>query len=130
MKNALRFNIGAIGNMSHYVSNLSVAIDFYKNKLGFKHLFTRNGRAFFECGGMRFMLNTRLEPNNSQEPDIVYLRVDDIQSASEELIDRGITFDENPRLIISIKGYELWTAFFHDQDGNLLGLLDEHCIIC
>ena len=126
MKNALRFSLGVIGNISHHVRNLPEAIDFYKNKLGFKYLFTRNGRAFFECGGMRFLLNAQKEPKDSKEPDIAFLRVDDIQTAYEELLGRGITFDEKPRKVIAIKGYELWAAIFHDQDGNLLGLLGEY----
>jgi catechol 2,3-dioxygenase-like lactoylglutathione lyase family enzyme len=126
MKNALRFNIGVIGKLSHHVCDLAPAIDFYKNKLGFKHLFTRKGKAFFECGGMRFLLNTQLETKSSTEPDIAYLRVEDIQAAYEELCERGIIFDEKPRKLIAINGYELWAAFFHDQDNNLLGLLGEH----
>ena len=126
MKSALRFNIGVIGKLSHHVRDLPEAIDFYKNKLGFKHLFTRKGRAFFECSGIRFLLNTHQETKDPTEPDIVFLIVDDIKAAYEELLVRGITFDEKPRQVIAIKGYELWAAFFHDQDGNMLGLIGEH----
>jgi hypothetical protein len=59
----------------------------------------------------------------------LYFRVDDIESAYTELVDRGVKFIVEPHLIFrddsgtfGIAGEEEWMAFFSDPSENLLAL--------
>ena len=55
----------------------------------------------------------------------VYFKVDEIQRAFEALKSRGVVFDREPHLVAKMPDHELWMAFFHDPDGNVLGLMCE-----
>jgi methylmalonyl-CoA/ethylmalonyl-CoA epimerase len=51
--------------------------------------------------------------------------VADIAAAREELVGRGVPFDDEPHLIARMPDHELWMTFFRDPDRNLLGLMSE-----
>jgi len=36
-----------------------------------------------------------------------------------------VPFDDEPHLIANMDTYDLWMAFFRDQDKNLLGIMGE-----
>jgi catechol 2,3-dioxygenase-like lactoylglutathione lyase family enzyme len=114
--------LGVIGQISRSVSDIQTAIDFYGKVLGLPHLYTFGDLAFFDCGGTRLFLSANEE--SAGEPSILYFRVDDIQTAYDELRGRGIEFENAPHLIHKHDdGVEEWMAFFPDPDGHLLAIM-------
>jgi hypothetical protein len=56
---------------------------------------------------------------------VIYFKVDNIQSAFDMLSRRGVRFLGKPHLIAPMKDHDLWMAFLHDIDNNLLALMSE-----
>ncbi len=113
--------LGAIGQIARPVSDIQAAADFYGKVLGLPHLYTFGDLAFFDCGGTRLFLSAG---DQSAEPPILYFRVDDIQTAYDELRGRGVEFENAPQLIHKHdNGVEEWMAFFPDPDGHLLAIM-------
>lgn len=78
---------------------------------------------FFDCGGVRLMLN--LSDNGEARNSILYYKVADLDFAHRTLVDRGVAFDREPHLVARMPDHELWMAFFRDPDRNLLALMSE-----
>ncbi|GAA3109278.1 DNA-binding CsgD family transcriptional regulator/catechol 2,3-dioxygenase-like lactoylglutathione lyase family enzyme [Kribbella aluminosa] len=113
--------LGVIGQIARPVRDIHVAVDFYGTVLGLPHLYTFGDLAFFDCGGTRLFLSATEEP---AQPSILYFRVDDIQTAYDELRARGVEFEQAPHLIHKHdNGVEEWMAFFPDPDGHLLAIM-------
>ncbi|WP_329002522.1 VOC family protein [Kribbella sp. NBC_00709] len=113
--------LGVIGQIARPVSNIETAVDFYGKVLGLPHLYTFGDLAFFDCNGTRLFLSATEEPT---EPSVLYFRVDDIQTAYDELQARGVQFEQAPHLIHKHdNGVEEWMAFFPDPDGHLLAIM-------
>lgn len=114
-----------IGQIAIPVADLDRAVTWYADVLGLLLLFRAPpGLAFFECGGVRLML-TRPEAPNSAGAGVVYYGVPDIRSAHTALAARGAAFVDAPHLVARLPDHELWMAFCHDSEGNLLGLMSE-----
>ena len=107
------------------VSDLERSTAFYKDKLGLAHLFTANGMAFFDCGGVRLLVGLHGAGNPVAGGAIVYFRTDDIERTAAMLIDRGITLDGEPHLVARLPGKDVWLAEFRDPDRNALALMSE-----
>jgi DNA-binding CsgD family transcriptional regulator/catechol 2,3-dioxygenase-like lactoylglutathione lyase family enzyme len=113
--------LGPIGQIARPVTDIAKAVHWYGEVLGLPHLYTFGDLAFFDCGGTRLFLSAADEP---AEPSILYFRVDEIQSAYDELVARGIEFEGAPHLIHKHDdGVEEWMAFFKDPDGHYLALM-------
>lgn len=113
--------LGAIGQIARPVSDIQKAVGFYRDVLGLPHLYTFGDLAFFDCGGTRLFLSVSDEGGR---PSILYFRVDDIQTAYDELSARGVEFEQAPHLIHKHdNGLEEWMAFFPDPDGHLLAIM-------
>ena len=118
--------LGSIGQISRPVSDIPTAVKWYGEVLGLPHLYTFGDLAFFDCGGTRLYLSATEQPNRVEEPSVLYFRVDDIQSAYDELRERGVEFEGAPHLIHKHdNGVEEWMAFFPDPDGHLLALMTQ-----
>ncbi len=116
--------LGRIGQISRPVSDIPTAVKWYGEVLGLPHLYTFGDLAFFDCGGTRLYLSATEQPNRVEEPSVLYFRVDDIQTAYDELRGRGVEFEGAPHLIHKHdNGVEEWMAFFPDPDGHLLALM-------
>lgn len=117
----MRTQLGPIGQISRPVSDIETAVKWYSEVLGLPHLYTFGDLAFFDCDGTRLFLTATDEPG---EPSVLYFRVDDINTAYDELTARGATFEAAPHLIHRHEsGMEEWMAFFPDPDGHLLALM-------
>ena len=116
--------IKGIGQIAITVKDLDRAVGFYRDALGLKFLFQPGNLAFFDCGGIRLMLTPPEKPTELYS-SILYLRVDDIESAHQELASRGVAFEATPHLIARMDTYDLWMAFFRDTESNLLALMCE-----
>ena len=73
------------------------AIVFYRDELGMDFLFQAPpGLAFFDCGGVRLMLDLPAGMKSDNLSSIIYYKVDDLPSAVAELKSRGVDFDQEP----------------------------------
>ena len=114
--------LGVIGQIARPVSDIQAAIEFYGGVLGLPHLYTFGDLAFFDCGGTRLFLSANDGPVS--DPSCLYFRVDNIQTAYDELRGRGVEFEQAPHLIHKHdNGVEEWMVFFTDPDGHPLAMM-------
>src|SRR6266568_1938629 len=118
------FGLAAIGQIAVNAHDINRAIDFYRDKLGMKFLFTAPpGLAFFDCDGIRLMLSRPAKPEFDHPSSIIYFNVDDIQIAYKTLSERGVEFEEKPAFVANMGAYDLWIAAFRDSEDNLLAMM-------
>lgn len=117
--------IQKIGQIGVPVKDLNRAIEFYKEKLGLPHLFTAGTLAFFDCNGTRLLLSLPEAEEFAHSSSILYFQVADIQKSYEELLNKEVTFIDEPHLIAKIGQTETWMAFFKDGEGNSHALMSE-----
>ena len=119
------FGLGKIGQIAVPVTDIDRAVAFYRDVLGMKFLFqSPPGLGFFDCGGVRLMLDAPARAR-AGEGGVIYYQVPDLQAAFETLTARGVVFEAKPHLIARMPDHELWMAFFRDPDRNLLALMSE-----
>ena len=117
--------LGEIGQLARSVKDIGMAVAWYRDVLGLKHLYTFGDLAFFQCGGVRLMLSAARE-DKGDNLSVIYFRVSDIHAAHLELESRGAAFLGAPHLIHRhADGMEEWMAFFNDPDGNVLALMSQ-----
>ncbi len=83
------------------------------------------GLAFFRVGDMRLSIQKVDEVEATSS--VIYLRVQDINAATESLKEKSIELEKEPEVVFrddqgqfGQAGEEEWMAFFRDPDGNLL----------
>jgi methylmalonyl-CoA/ethylmalonyl-CoA epimerase len=120
------FELAEIGQISVPVSDIDQAVAFYRDTLGMRFLFQAPpGLGFFDCAGVRLMLDAPAKAQAENYSSVIYYKVPDLQAAFETLSARGVHFEAKPHLIAKLPDHELWMAFFRDPDGNLLALMSE-----
>jgi methylmalonyl-CoA/ethylmalonyl-CoA epimerase len=118
--------ITSIGQIGITVKDLARAVAFYRDVVGLKFLFETAGMAFFNCGDTRVMMTLpEKEHPDSTYSTIIYYKTADITGAAEAMIAKGAKFDAPPHLIAKMPDHDLWMAFLHDSEGNLLALMSE-----
>ena len=118
--------IERIGQIAIVVHDLARAVAFYRDALGLKLLFQVPPKmAFFDCAGVRLMLSLPEKPEFDHPSSILYFTVSDIRSAHGALVAQGVSFEAEPRLVAKLETHDLYLAFFHDRDGNVLALMSE-----
>jgi methylmalonyl-CoA/ethylmalonyl-CoA epimerase len=120
----MTFGLSTIGQIALTVHDLARSVEFYRDKLGVRFLFQAPNMAFFDCGGVRLLLGLP-EANQETFRSIIYFKVDEIQSATNELKSRGIVFESEPHLVARMPDHDLWMAHFRDPDQNILELMCE-----
>jgi methylmalonyl-CoA/ethylmalonyl-CoA epimerase len=120
------FGLAQIGQIAVPVSNIDRATTFYRDVLGMRFLFQAPpGLAFFDCNGIRLLLDAPAKAQGENYSSIIYYKVPDIQAAFEILNGRGVVFEGEPHLIAKMPDHDLWMAFFRDPDSNLFALMCE-----
>ena len=120
------FELGQIGQVAVPVNDIEQAITFYRDVLGMRFLFQAPpGLGFFDCAGVRLMLDAPAKAQSENHSSIIYYKVPDLAAAFGTLSDRGVVFEARPHLIAKLPDHELWMAFFRDPDENLLALMSE-----
>jgi methylmalonyl-CoA/ethylmalonyl-CoA epimerase len=117
--------ITRVGQVAINVQDLGRATAFYRDVLGLKFLFAAGQLAFFDCGGVRLMLD---KPENAQfdhPSSILYFTVPDIEAAHQKLVDAGVSIFEVPRIVAPMPDHDLWMSFFRDTEGNVMALMSE-----
>lgn len=120
-------NLNKIGQLAIHADDLNRAVAFYRDILGMRFLFQAPpGLAFFDCGGIRLLLNA---VNENDVPErlssLIYYKVEDLNATYETLVSRGVAFHSKPHLIAKMPDHDLWMAFFRDSEDNLVGLMSE-----
>jgi predicted enzyme related to lactoylglutathione lyase len=123
--NAPSFGLSQIGQISINVHEIERAVTFYRDALGIQFLFKVPNMAFFGAAGIRLMLTVPEKPEFDHPSSVIYFKVENIQNAFDTLSGRGVQFLGKPHLIAPMKDHDLWMAFFHDVDNNLLALMSE-----
>jgi methylmalonyl-CoA/ethylmalonyl-CoA epimerase len=119
-------HLSTIGQIAMPVKDLPRAVEFYRDRLGLRFLFQAPpGLAFFDCGGVRLMVEVPEEKEFAHPGSPLYFKVDDINQAFSDLKARGVSFRGEPHLIAKMPDHELWMAFFDDGEGNTHALMHE-----
>lgn len=119
-------HVAGLGQIAYAVDNVERSTRFFRDQLGLAFLFsTPQGLSFFDLGGVRLMLGRPQGAGIVGANSVLYLKVDDIQSAYAEAKARGVRFEREPMVVGRMPDHELWMAFLRDPDGNLLALMDE-----
>ena len=118
--------ITRLGQIAINAKDVERATAFYENILGLKLLFKAPpGLAFFDCGGVRLMLDRAEKPEFDHPSSVLYFSVPDIQSAYARLKENGVRFEDEPHMIAKMPTHDLWMTFFRDSEGNMLALMSE-----
>ncbi len=117
--------ISRIGQIAINVHDVQRATAFYRDVLGLPLLFAAGNLVFFDCGGVRLMLDRAEKPEFDHPGSILYFNVPDIISAHQQMLSGGVRFEDEPHLVARMPNHDLWMTFFHDPEGNLLALMCE-----
>jgi len=118
--------LGAIGQIALHASDPDRAERFYRDTLGLRLLFRFGDLVFFDCGGLRLLLEGGHEARGPGHASFcIYLRTPAIDSTVALLKAKGVYFEQEPHLVAKMPDHELWMAFFRDPDNNLLALMEE-----
>jgi methylmalonyl-CoA/ethylmalonyl-CoA epimerase len=121
----MRVSLNRIGQIALAVADVDRAETFYRDVLGLRHLYRFGDLTFFDCAGVRLLLEKLHDPNNVAPGSPLYFDCHDIALAVAELTGRGVRFNGPPHLIAPMPDHDLWMAFFTDPDGHTLALMQE-----
>jgi methylmalonyl-CoA/ethylmalonyl-CoA epimerase len=115
-----------IGQIAVVCQDVARARSFYRDTLGFAHLFDAGPRlSFFDCGGVRLMLSTAEQPEHDHPGSMLYFVVENIEAAHGDLAAHGVAVGAAPHLVARMPDHDLWLAEFTDTEGNHLALMEE-----
>jgi methylmalonyl-CoA/ethylmalonyl-CoA epimerase len=117
--------LSQIGQIAVNVHDVNRATEFYRDKLGMKHLFSAGTLSFFDCGGVRLMLSPPEKPEFNHPSSILYFKVEGIEERFKEMQARGVRFEDKPHVVAPMPTYDLWMTFFRDSENNLLAMMSE-----
>ena len=118
-------SLGQIGQIALPTTDVERAEAFYGGVLGLRKLYRFGDLTFFDCAGVRLLLEKVKDPAELVPQGTLYFRCADIALAVAELETRGLAFDGKPHLIARMDDHDLWMAFFKDPDGHTLALMHE-----
>lgn len=118
-------NLSHIGQVALATADVDRAEAFYEKALGLKKMYRFGDLIFFDCAGVRLMIEKAHGPADVGRASGIYFRCADIALAVRELEGRGVTFGSRPHLIARMDDHDLWMAFFTDPDGHTLALMQE-----
>jgi methylmalonyl-CoA/ethylmalonyl-CoA epimerase len=117
-------NLSQIGQIALPVLDVDRAETFYEKMLGLRKLYRFGDLTFFDCAGVRLLLEKSRDMDGVKR-GCIYFRCADIALAVAELTQRGLSFDSPPHLIAKMDDHDLWMTFFKDPDGHTLALMQE-----
>lgn len=123
---AAGIGISRLGQVQLRAHDVERAASFYQDVVGLKLLFKAPpGLAFFDCGGVRLMIDHPEKPEFDHDSSILYFVVPDIRAAHAAMKEKGAKFEDEPHLIAKMPDHDLWMTFFRDSEGNLMALMSE-----
>jgi len=121
----MRLDLSHIGQIALPVADVDRSEAFYDKALGLRKLFRFGDLSFFDCAGIRLLLDKVENRAEVKSQGCIYFRCADIALAVEQLKQRGVSFTSEPHLIAEMDDHDLWMAFFGDPDGHTLALMQE-----
>ena len=118
-------NLSQIGQIALPVIDVDRSEAFYGEVIGLRKLYRFGDLTFFDCAGVRLLLDKVKEPARFAPQGVIYFRCADIALTVAELERRGVAFVHRPQLIAKMDDHDLWMAFFKDPDGHLLAVMQE-----
>jgi methylmalonyl-CoA/ethylmalonyl-CoA epimerase len=116
---------GSLVQVAYPVRDVDGAVRFFGEVLGLRLLYRFGELAFFDCGGVRLMVDGFPAAREHGVP-VLYFRVRGIARAFERLRARGVGFLDSPHLVHRhADGTEEWMAFFWDPEGHVLALAEQ-----
>jgi catechol 2,3-dioxygenase-like lactoylglutathione lyase family enzyme len=108
------------------VTDLDRAKPFYGETLGLGFLWENPASVRFDCGGGSQISIFRRGPSNADHT-LAHFEVSDIEAVVGELEGKGVSFIDYTEGPLQTTGHiaqlgPARTAWFHDPDGNTLGL--------
>jgi catechol 2,3-dioxygenase-like lactoylglutathione lyase family enzyme len=121
----MSFGLNALGQVALSAADVDRAERFYGDVLGLRKLYRFGDLVFFDCAGVRLMVEKARDHGSVKQASTLYFRCADIALAARTLKDKGVAFREEPHRIAPMEDHDLWMAFFEDPDGHLLALMME-----
>lgn len=118
-------NLNQIGQIALPVSDVDRSEAFYEKALGLRKLYRFGDLSFFDCAGIRLLLDKASDVAKLKPQGCIYFRCADIALAVQQLGGRGVSFTSQPHVIAKMDDHDLWMAFFNDPDGHTLALMQE-----
>jgi methylmalonyl-CoA/ethylmalonyl-CoA epimerase len=118
-------NLSHIGQIALAVGDVDRAERFYETTVGLRKLYRFGDLTFFDCAGVRLLLEKTHNGSEPQHGCVIYFRCADLTLAVAELKRRGTPFTHEPHLVARMDDHDLWMAFFTDPDGHTLALMQE-----
>ena len=118
-------NLNHIGQIALPVIDVDRAESFYEHVIGLRKLYRFGDLSFFDCAGVRLLLDKAEDAANFKPQGCIYFRCADIALTVTTLEKRGVTFTHRPHRIAQMDDHDLWMAFFHDPDGHTLAVMQE-----
>lgn len=97
-------NISQIGQIALPVRDVDRSEAFYEQALGLRKLFRFGDLSFFDCAGVRLLIDKASDPANFKPQGCIYFRCADIALAVAELEKRGVEFLATERVHSSERG--------------------------
>ena len=88
-----------IGQIAINAHDVDRATAFYRDVLGLTHLFRAGQLSFFDCGGVRLMLDKPEKPEFDHPSSILYFTVPDIAAAHRQMKAGNVHFEDEPHVI-------------------------------
>jgi methylmalonyl-CoA/ethylmalonyl-CoA epimerase len=118
-------SLNRIGQIALAVEDVDRAEAFYQNTLGLRRMYRFGDLTFFDCAGVRLLLEKAGDPAAVNHASPIYFSCADIALTVRELQQRGVAFEAQPHLVAPMADHDLWMAFFRDPDGHTLALMQE-----
>lgn len=112
-----------IGQVILRVRDLDESVKFWTYSVGLTLSGKTGAFAFLDAGDVQLTLNQVGDrPDDASLTEIV-LEVADIHREHEEMVQRRVPFEVEPRPVTSDGERELWAAHFRDPDGHLASVV-------
>ena len=121
----MRLNLNQIGQIALPVTDVDRSERFYQDVLGLRKLYRFGDLSFFDCAGVRLMLDKVRDRSELRHAGCIYFRCADIALTVAELEARGVIMAHRPHLIAAMEDHDPWMAFFDDPDGHTLAVMQE-----
>lgn len=118
-------DVTAIGQIAVIAKDVDRAVTFYRDVLGLRFLFRAGNLAFFDCGGVRLLVEAPEDPEFRHHASVIYYKVADIHASAASLKSHGVTLVAEPHVIAKMPDHDLWMTFFRDTENNMLALMSE-----
>ncbi len=123
----MNLKIDGLHQIALTTADLERSTDFYQDVLGLPLIasFDPPGLVFFRVGDVRLSIQKVDEVEATSS--VIYLRVQDINAATDSLKKKSIELEQEPEVVFrddqghfGEAGEEEWMAFFRDPAGHLL----------